>query len=200
MIQVIACSFLYAIATRPANAVGNSTVIELDVGGMYFPTTLDTLLSVEDTVFKNRFSGDYAAEPMLRGRYFIDRDGKHFGFILNYLRSPGLPNSVKDMTVLQELRTEADYYGITSFVHLIDEQMQRLRGCEQQKEHDLRKNAQKKERAENQTAEHLSEMSRQLQLIAKRLASAKFEHGVGDILYSGVHMLQTGDYKPPQKA
>ena len=53
--------------------------ITLDVGGRQFATTRATLLSTPDTLFQDIITPD-------RNHFFIDRDGAHFRFILNYLR------------------------------------------------------------------------------------------------------------------
>ena len=46
------------------------------------------------------------------GSYFIDRDGRHFHYVLSYLRSPAQFDPPTDATVLRELSKEAEYYKL----------------------------------------------------------------------------------------
>lgn len=57
------------------------------------------------------FSGKFEVKPSEDGAFFIDRDGKHFRFILNYLRDGELivPEGAK---FLKELEAEAKFYQI----------------------------------------------------------------------------------------
>lgn len=52
------------------------------------------------------------ASLVVQGRVFIDRDPKHFGLILNYLRDGScvLPT---DSQGLQEILQEADFYQVS---------------------------------------------------------------------------------------
>ena len=57
------------------------------------------------------FSGRYEIERYKDGAFFIDRDGTHFRFILNYLRNGELilPDGA---TFLKELEVETKFYLI----------------------------------------------------------------------------------------
>ena len=57
------------------------------------------------------FSGRFDTKPGEDGTYFIDRDGTHFRYILNYLRTGKLvlPD---DAVVRKELLSEAEFYQI----------------------------------------------------------------------------------------
>lgn len=78
-----------------------SNRITLNVGGSIFYTTRSTL-----TIQNSFFSGLYASSKA--DYIFIDRDGTHFRYILNFLRgSTVLPINNE---VLQELLIEADFY------------------------------------------------------------------------------------------
>ena len=61
-------------------------VVTLNVGGHIFVTKRTTLVQENDSMLSAMFSGRYNLEQDLQGKYFIDRDGTHFGHILNYLR------------------------------------------------------------------------------------------------------------------
>ena len=55
------------------------------------------------------FSGRFDTKANEDGSYFIDRDGTHFRYILNYLRTGQLVVP-EDNTVRRELLTEAEFY------------------------------------------------------------------------------------------
>ena len=57
------------------------------------------------------FSGKFEMKPAEDGAFFIDRDGTHFRFILNYLRNGELilPDGA---AFLKELEAEAKFYQI----------------------------------------------------------------------------------------
>ncbi|XP_065179311.1 uncharacterized protein LOC135809811 [Sycon ciliatum] len=91
-------------------------VLGLNVGGTLYTTTWSTLTrhssadtDVQSEMLGAMFSGRHASVPQdAEGRYFIDRDGRHFHFILNYLRHKQQPNAA-DVFVVHE---EASYYQV----------------------------------------------------------------------------------------
>ena len=60
--------------------------MRLSVGGVLFETSIETLKSDPDSMLSAMFSGRHNVTKDEDGRYFIDRDGTHFRYILNYLR------------------------------------------------------------------------------------------------------------------
>ncbi len=65
--------------------------VKLDVGGHRFSTSRATLLGVPGSFLAAMFSGDHPLEKDEDdGSYFVDRDGRHFHHILNYLVRVGL--------------------------------------------------------------------------------------------------------------
>ena len=60
--------------------------VELDVGGMRYVTSVETLRRVPHTFFDAYFSGRYEVDRCEDGSVFIDRDGSLFGHVLEYLR------------------------------------------------------------------------------------------------------------------
>lgn len=69
----------------------NFHVVQLNVGGHLYATTLSTLRKHPDSKLAEIFSGPPKLRADAQGRYFIDRDGSHFGAILEFLRSEQLP-------------------------------------------------------------------------------------------------------------
>ena len=62
------------------------------------------------------FSGRFDTKPGEDGSYFIDRDGTHFRYILNYLRT-GKLLLPEDKVVRKELLTEAEFYQIEGILN-----------------------------------------------------------------------------------
>lgn len=91
-------------------------VIELNVGGKHFTTTLLTLTKSKDTMLAAMFSGNYSATKDKDGRYFIDADGENFVYILNYLRYGELPPASMASTVYRE----AAYFGLSGLVEQLE--------------------------------------------------------------------------------
>ena len=56
-------------------------VVPLNIGGAHFTTRLSTLRRYEDTMLAAMFSGRHFIPTDAEGRYFIDRDGTHFGYV-----------------------------------------------------------------------------------------------------------------------
>ena len=61
------------------------------------------------------FSGRFDSKAAEDGSYFIDRDGTHFRYILNYLRT-GYLLAPEDKLVRKELLEEAQFYQIRGIV------------------------------------------------------------------------------------
>lgn len=76
--------------------------IVLNIGGVYFVTCQETLLS------KSCFFSALVRNATQSDEFFIDRDPTHFRFILNHLRGSSFIPSQPD--VLKELQIEADFY------------------------------------------------------------------------------------------
>ena len=68
------------------NVIFTSTV-KLNVGGHLFTTSVQTLTKDPNSMLAALFSGKFEMKPSEEDTFFIDRDGTHFRFILNYLRS-----------------------------------------------------------------------------------------------------------------
>ena len=90
---------------------GIPSIVKLNVGGQYFTTSRQTLTSDPNSMLAAMFSGRHKQETTGDGSFFIDRDGTHFRFILNYLRDRKLilPEGA---TFLKELEAEAKFYQL----------------------------------------------------------------------------------------
>ena len=94
--------------------------VKLNVGGMQFRTTIDTLMK-GDTMLSAMFSGRMPLKRDDDGSVFIDRDGRHFRAILNFLRDGHvlLPDKRKE---LEGLKIEANFYCINQLAEICDNQ------------------------------------------------------------------------------
>jgi hypothetical protein len=91
----------------------NPNRVLLDVGGVHFSTTTNTLTAVPDSMLGRMFSGKYPVKVCEDGRVFIDRDGTHFHYILSFLRDPAnYKFKTQDKAVRDEVQAEAQYYGL----------------------------------------------------------------------------------------
>ena len=73
----------------------NKEIVYLNVGGIKFCTSKQTLISIENTFFTSLLSHENDRISSLKdqeGYFFIDRDPDVFKIILNYLRSGQLLN------------------------------------------------------------------------------------------------------------
>lgn len=110
------------------STVGDSDkVIELNVGGVHYTSTLKTLISDRNSRLCELFGGeqpnsatdsDTLAVGVTRdakGRIFIDRDGVLFRFVLDYLRDEAihLPDGFRET---KRLLREAQYFKLTGLV------------------------------------------------------------------------------------
>lgn len=92
--------------------------IKLDIGGHQYTTSLSTLTREDNSMLSAMFSGRHELKVEKDGSYFIDRDGVHFRYILNYLRDGGIKDGTLPMNenLWRELLTEAEYFQINGLV------------------------------------------------------------------------------------
>jgi hypothetical protein len=102
-----------AMQTHQAQQEGR---VELNIGGYRFETSVQTLRRVPHTFFDAYFSGRYAQDVCADGSIFVDRDGEHFGHVLEYMcdgmvavADPGVHPS---LSLLRALKREFGFYCI----------------------------------------------------------------------------------------
>ena len=94
--------------------------VTLNVGGRHFATSRRTLLSQPNSLFHSLMKEE-------RSHYDIDRDGGHFRYILNYLRSDGLLSLAslpRENRYLLELKNECIYYHLPELEELIAKRLE----------------------------------------------------------------------------
>ena len=92
----------------------------LNVGGMRFETTTETLRRDSESMFS------YITALPNGSTYFIDRDGIHFRIILNYLRGSCTINPTilpRERRYLIELLLECQYYRRQGLAQIVEERL-----------------------------------------------------------------------------
>uniref|UniRef100_A0A8D0DVP8 Potassium channel tetramerization domain containing 12 n=1 Tax=Salvator merianae TaxID=96440 RepID=A0A8D0DVP8_SALMN len=111
--QELAPSALSSVASSGAF----SEIVELNVGGQVYVTRRGTVLSVRGSLLWRMFSQQEEAELPRdsKGRFFLDRDGFLFRYILDYLRDQELvlPERFPERSRLQR---EAEYFQLPDLV------------------------------------------------------------------------------------
>ncbi|XP_059202350.1 BTB/POZ domain-containing protein KCTD16-like [Centropristis striata] len=120
--------------TQPAKEQGSvqnppSDVIELNVGGQVYYTRHATLTSFPNSLlgklFSNKKGSSNDLSRDLRGRYFIDRDGFLFRYVLDYLRDKQvvLPDHFPERG---RLKREAEYFQLPDLAKLLSSEDSKL--------------------------------------------------------------------------
>jgi BTB/POZ domain-containing adapter for CUL3-mediated RhoA degradation protein len=99
--------------------------VKLNVGGVLYCTTLGTLTK-HDNMLRAMFSERIPLQKDEEGWVIIDRSGKHFGSILNFIRDDFMPLPDSKAECLEVL-AEAKYYCIAELVEQLEDQLERLR-------------------------------------------------------------------------
>merc|ERR1712117_474707 len=98
----------------PQIMAAEGEIITLNVGGTEFTTSKSTLGQVP--YFAKMFEPDLGLKPAhkdSKGNYFIDRSPKPFEVLLKFLRTGKV--YICEGVSEEELRDEADFYGIAMF-------------------------------------------------------------------------------------
>ncbi|KAM1494412.1 hypothetical protein TB2_028516 [Malus domestica] len=107
-----------------------SSVVRLDVGGKIFRTTIGTFTNCEPhSRLAAMFSGRHNLQQDENGAVFIDRDGKQFRHILNWLRDGKVPTLLED-SVYEELLREAEYYQLVGLMDGVQDVLNKNKGEE----------------------------------------------------------------------
>lgn len=99
-------------------------VIELNVGGVTYATTLTTLQQAEPESPLAVIASMNVAEMRTlfgrdsKNRIFIDRDGVLFRYVLDYLRNKRL-SLPENFSERERLRLEADYYRLSGMSRVL---------------------------------------------------------------------------------
>ncbi|XP_015206847.2 BTB/POZ domain-containing protein KCTD12-like isoform X2 [Lepisosteus oculatus] len=110
----------HASGCPPGEEAAFPEIVELNVGGQVYITRSSTLTSVPDSLLWEMFSRK-SARGLARdakGRFFVDRDGFLFRYILDYMRDQTLvlPEHFPERGRLQR---EAEFFNLPELVKLL---------------------------------------------------------------------------------
>ena len=96
-------------------------MIQLNVGGWKFATTLTSLRAEKGSVLEKMFSENFTLSRDSDGAVFIDRSGEHFNYILDYLRGNivGIDDILFDENIRTKLIKEAEYYQLEGMKNIL---------------------------------------------------------------------------------
>jgi hypothetical protein len=90
--------------------------VELDIGGHRYQASVQTLRHVSGNVFDAYFDGKHALDLNADGSIFVDRDGEHFGHVLEYMRdgivAVAEAGAHPSVSLLRALKREFGFYCI----------------------------------------------------------------------------------------
>ena len=110
--------------TQTQNAtISFPSVINLNVGGQIYTTSLATLTKYSESMLGAMFSGRFAAQKDSNGNYFIDRDGALFRYVLDFLRNGEL-QVPENSHEFGSLLKEAEFFQIPALTDAVKQQMQ----------------------------------------------------------------------------
>lgn len=101
---------------KPAELCIENAPIHIDVGGILYTSSLETLTKYGESRLSKMFNGSLPIVlDSLKQHYFIDRDGKLFRHVLNFMRTDTvvLPESFNDF---EGLLNEAKFYELNEMV------------------------------------------------------------------------------------
>ena len=114
-------------------------MVILNVGGERYTTSVETLTHEKDTFFTALFSKQWQLERDPKDdSIFIDRNGKLFTYILEYLRTNVLLDDVMKNEILrQKLVIEAQYFRLQSLIDVLTQSDRSEQVQQQQKTGDF---------------------------------------------------------------
>lgn len=106
------------MSSSSTGATDFPSVIELNVGGVPYTTTLKTLTSQPDSLLHAIFTGQEAAVKDAKNRYFLDRDGVLFRYVLDFLRDGNvvLPECFREKERLKREAEKLQLHGLVDAI------------------------------------------------------------------------------------
>ncbi|BDA49469.1 probable BTB/POZ domain-containing adapter for CUL3-mediated RhoA degradation protein at N-terminal half [Coccomyxa sp. Obi] len=100
------------------DSAAQDEIITLNIGGNLFTTRRQTCLKDSKSLLSRLLCDEGETQRDAEGFIFVDRDPKHFGVILNYLRD-GFAVLPRDEQALREIMVEAAYYKLEGLRALV---------------------------------------------------------------------------------
>ncbi len=125
LLFTLSCRWVWTMAMKetilPISEVSSPypEVVELNVGGQVYVTKRSTLVSIPDTTLHTMFMRCSPQELPRdnRGRFFIDRDGFLFRYVLDFLRDRQLvlPNTSQNGNVFSGRLSTSSWWNCLDF-------------------------------------------------------------------------------------
>ena len=90
------------------------SIVTLSVGGTEYQTSMSVLQREPESLLASYFTGTNPIPQDAQGRFFIDRDGYLFRYILNYLRNMEVSIPKENTSLITELIKEAEFFRLDS--------------------------------------------------------------------------------------
>lgn len=139
---------------------GQEKYVDLNVGGTHFKTSLTTLLKGE-TMLSAMFSGRMPLQKDENGMIFIDRDGRQFYRVLNFLRD-GEISLPETQSELDELIREAQFYCIEDLIKICESENTSIK---------------MKEKMEKTQLDYLKKLCDKLDWMSTQLSELNYKNG-----------------------
>ena len=97
-----------------------SETILLSVGGVKYETSRETICKDQESMLAAMFSGRHPLTCNSKGYYFIDRDGKLFRYIINFLRNQEIHLPKDNPQLISDLLHEAEYFQLSSLINILN--------------------------------------------------------------------------------
>ncbi|ELT99957.1 hypothetical protein CAPTEDRAFT_19163 [Capitella teleta] len=111
----------YSGVPCPATPTRYTAPVHIDVGGSIYTSSLETLTKYPESRLAKMFNGNIPIIlDSLKQHYFIDRDGKMFRHVLNYMRT-GRLSLPDNFTEIESLMEEAHFYEIAPMIRGLEE-------------------------------------------------------------------------------
>jgi len=108
------------VIKQKLEATSMENLVTLSVGGKEFQTNVETLTKDKNPFFTGLFSAEWQLKKDEKGRIFINRNGKLFSFILDYLQTGEIAQPKERNR--QRLISEANFYHLDELVNILIEQ------------------------------------------------------------------------------